>query len=140
MELILGGLRGMVGTTAELLERVERLGLPYTVMEAAGTSEDIALLLAYEKGAELIVAVGTHASMVEFLDKGREGMASTFLTRMKVGPVLVDAKGVSKLYQSRVRKRDVVLLVAAALFAVMVMVLASEPLRFFFHVTTRDLP
>ena len=74
------------------------------MFEAAGTSEDIAMLLAYEKGAELIVAVGTHASMVEFLDKGRAGMASTFLVRLKVGPILVDAKGVSRLYQSRVRR------------------------------------
>ena len=61
------------------------------------------MLLAYEKGAELIVAVGTHNTMVEFLDKGRAGMASTFLVRMKVGDVLVDAKGVSRLYRSSVR-------------------------------------
>ena len=62
------------------------------------------MLLAYERGAELIVAVGTHNSMVEFLDKGRAGMASTFLVRMKVGPILVDAKGVSRLYENRVRQ------------------------------------
>ena len=65
------------------------------------------MLLAYEKGAELIVAVGTHASMVEFLDKGRAGMASTFLTRLRVGPVLVDAKGVNRLYKVRLRRSDV---------------------------------
>ena len=78
------------------------------------------MLLAYEQGAELIVAVGTHSSMVEFLDKGRAGMASTFLVRLKVGPILVDAKGVSRLYQSRVRKRDLALLVAAALVTLVV--------------------
>jgi uncharacterized membrane-anchored protein len=110
--------------------RLERLGRAYSVFEGAGTSEDIAMLLAYEKGAELIVAVGTHASMVEFLDKGRHGMASTFLTRLKVGPILVDAKGVSRLYQSRVRKRDMAFLVAAAIVTMVVMVLVSEPLRF----------
>jgi uncharacterized membrane-anchored protein len=110
--------------------RLERLGHPYSVFEGAGTSEDIAMLLAYEKGCELIVAVGAHASMVEFLDKGRHGMASTFLTRLKVGPILVDAKGVSRLYQSRVRKRDMAFLVAAAIIAMVVMVLVSEPLRF----------
>jgi len=109
--------------------RLERLGRQYSVFEGAGTSEDIAMLLAYEKGAELIVAVGTHASMVEFLDKGRHGMASTFLTRLKVGPILVDAKGVSRLYQSRVRKRDMAFLVAAAIAAMLVMFLVSEPLR-----------
>jgi uncharacterized membrane-anchored protein len=114
--------------------RLERLGRAYSVFEGAGTSEDIAMLLAYEKGCELIVAVGAHASMVEFLDKGRQGMASTFLTRLKVGPILVDAKGVSRLYQSRVRKRDMAFLVGAAILAIVVMVLVSEPLRFFIRV------
>jgi uncharacterized membrane-anchored protein len=114
---------------------LEAIGLDYTLFEAAGTSEDIALLLAYEKGAELLVAVGTHASMVEFLDKGREGMASTFLVRLKVGPVLVDAKGVNRLYQSRVRKGDLAFLVAAALFAMLVMVLVAQPLHVFLRAT-----
>src|SRR5207237_1791409 len=98
-----------------------------------GTSEDIALLLAYEKGAELIVAVGTHASMVEFLDKGREGMASTFLVRLKVGPVLVDAKGVNRLYQSRVRKGDLAFLVAAALVAILAVAIVAQPIHVFFQ-------
>ena len=94
-----------------------------------GTSEDIAMLLAYQKGCELIVAVGTHNSMVEFLDKGRAGMASTFLVRMKVGMMLVDAKGVSRLYRSTVRTRDLFLLVLAAVFTLAVIVLVSEPIR-----------
>jgi uncharacterized membrane-anchored protein len=110
-------------------ERLRRLGLDHAVFTASGTSEDIAMLLAYGLGAELIVAVGTHSSMVDFLDKGRAGMASTMLTRMKVGPVLVDAKGVSRLYQGRLRKRDLAMLVLAALFAMIVVVLISEPIR-----------
>ena len=112
-------------------QRLEEAGRDYSVFEAAGTSEDIALLLAYEKGAELIVAVGTHASVVEFLDKGRAGMASTFLVRLKVGPVLVDAKGVNRLYRTQVRRGDMAFLVGAALFAMLVMVLVAEPLRLF---------
>ena len=87
------------------------------------------MLLAYERGAELIVAVGTHSSMAEFLDKGRSGMASTFLVRMKVGPVLVDAKGVNRLYRNRVRKRDLLLLVASAILTLVVIAWASEPIR-----------
>ena len=110
-------------------ERLDELGLDYEVYGSAGTSEDIAMLLAFEKGCELIVAVGTHNSMVEFLDKGRAGMASTFLVRLKVGPILVDAKGVSRLYQSRVRTRDLVGLVLAAIFTLAVIVLVSEPIR-----------
>ncbi|MGE3620483.1 MAG: putative cytokinetic ring protein SteA [Acidimicrobiia bacterium] len=109
--------------------RLERLGLDHTVWGTPGTSEDIAMLLAYEKGAELIVAVGTHSSMVEFLDKGRAGMASTFLVRIKVGPILVDAKGVSRLYRHRVRKRDLLLLVLSAVFTLVVITLISEPVR-----------
>lgn len=82
-------------------DRLEQLNLAYTQLPAPGTSEDIAMLLAYEKGAELVVAVGTHSNLIDFLEKGRPGMSSTFLTRMKIGPVLMDAKGVSKLYQGR---------------------------------------
>jgi uncharacterized membrane-anchored protein len=119
------------GGSAPGAARLEELGLPHTTFEAAGTSEDVAMLLAYEKRAELIVAVGTHASMVEFFDKGRAGMASTFLVRLKVGPILVDAKGVSRLYQSRVRTADVVLLVVAALFAMIMMVAVAQPLHVF---------
>jgi uncharacterized membrane-anchored protein len=106
-------------------------GLEFTTITAPGMSEDVAMLLAYEAGAKLIVAVGTHATMVEFLDKGRRGMASTFLTRLRLGPVLVDAKGVSRLYEGRVRRRDMVLLVGAALFAMIAMTVASPSLRVF---------
>jgi uncharacterized membrane-anchored protein len=119
------------GGSAPGAARLQELGLAHTTFEAAGTSEDVAMLLAYEKRAELIVAVGTHASMVEFFDKGRAGMASTFLVRLKVGPILVDAKGVSRLYQSRVRTSDMVLLVVAALFAMVVMVAVAQPLHVF---------
>jgi uncharacterized membrane-anchored protein len=113
------------------LERLEDAGVTYTRFVADGTSEDAALLLAFEAGAELIVAVGTHATMVEFLDKGRRGMASTFLTRLRLGPMLVDAKGVSRLYQGRVRHRDMLLLVVAAVAAMVAMVYASHSLRVF---------
>ncbi|MDR1295719.1 MAG: thiamine pyrophosphokinase [Bifidobacteriaceae bacterium] len=82
--------------------RLEALGLDHTVFPAPGTSEDVAIIIADDKEAELIVAVGTHMTMVEFLDKGRAGMASTFLTRLRVGSKLIDAKGVSRLYRSRI--------------------------------------
>jgi uncharacterized membrane-anchored protein len=100
------------------LERVQELGLDSLTFASLGTSEDIAMLLADERGASLIVAVGTHASLVEFLDKGRGGMASTFLTRLRLGGKLVDAKGVSKLYQSRISTLALLLLVLAALIAI----------------------
>jgi uncharacterized membrane-anchored protein len=96
-------------------ERLDRLGLPHLAIEATGTSEDLALLLAHEKGCELIVIVGSHASMVDFLDKGRPGMASTFLTRLRVGPILVDAKGVNRLYEGRIRKRDMTFFLLSAM-------------------------
>ena len=99
------------------IARVEQLGVPHVVFPATGTSEDVAMLLADDKGAELIVAVGTHATLVEFLDKGRAGMASTFLTRLRVGGKLVDAKGVSQLYQHRISNLQLTLLVLAGLLA-----------------------
>lgn len=99
------------------LARVEKLGLSAHVFPAAATSEDIAMLLADERGATLLVAVGTHATLVEFLDKGRGGMASTFLTRLRIGGKLVDAKGVSRLYRQGIPGSSLLLLVLAALAA-----------------------
>ncbi|MBG0567623.1 putative cytokinetic ring protein SteA [Actinoplanes aureus] len=99
------------------LQRVENLGVDALTFPAAATSEDLAMLLADEKGASLIVAVGTHANLVEFLDKGRGGMASTFLTRLKVGGKLVDAKGVSRLYRQNISGSALLLLVLSAMAA-----------------------
>ena len=112
-------------------EQLLRFGLSYVEFVAEGTSEDVAMLLAAESGAELVVAVGTHASMVEFLDKGRAGMASTFLTRLRLGPLLVDAKGVNRLYETRLRHRDLAMLIGAAFLAMLVMTIVSEPLHVF---------
>ena len=100
------------------LGRLERMGLSGVPFAATGTSEDIAMLLADDKGASLIVAVGTHATLVEFLDKGRSGMASTFLTRLRVGSKLVDAKGVSRLYHSSVPTWMLAVLIVAGITAV----------------------
>ncbi|MDN3355437.1 putative cytokinetic ring protein SteA [Actinomadura sp. DC4] len=107
------------------LKRVHDLDQQAVVFPAAGTSEDIAMLLADDSGATLIVAVGTHATLVEFLDKGRAGMASTFLTRLRVGSKLVDAKGVSRLYRSRIKGSSLLLLVAATLVAMIVAIVSS---------------
>jgi uncharacterized membrane-anchored protein len=107
------------------LARVNQLGLNALTFPAAATSEDLALLLADEKGASLIVAVGTHETLVEFLDKGRAGMASTFLTRLKVGGKLVDAKGVSRLYRQTISGSSLLLLVLSALAAMAAAVAVS---------------
>ena len=103
-------------------ERVKALGVEPVIFAAVGTSEDIAMLLADDKGADLIVAVGTHATLEEFLDKGRSGMSSTFLTRLRVGSKLIDAKGVSRLYRPRITTRSLSILFLfgfLALFAAM---------------------
>lgn len=123
-ELVVHSYRGGEAPGAK---RLEQMGLSYTTYSPRGTSEDAAMLLAFENGADLIVAVGTHVSMVEFLDKGRAGMASTFLTRLKVGQLLVDAKGVSKLYESRIRKRDLVFFLLAAMLCFVVVVVTVFP-------------
>ncbi|MBV1855534.1 putative cytokinetic ring protein SteA [Catellatospora tritici] len=107
------------------LDRVHSLGVSGITFPAAATSEDIAMLLADEKGATLIVAVGTHATLVEFLDKGRGGMASTFLTRLRVGGKLVDAKGVSRLYRQSISGSSLLLLVLSAIAAMAAAVAVS---------------
>ena len=109
--------------------RAERLGLRYDVVRAAGISEDMALLLAYEKGAELIVAVGTHFNMIEFLERNRAGMSSTFLTRLRVGELLVDARGVSRLVSRQVGVWPLIAFTAAGLGAISAAVLVSPDLR-----------
>jgi uncharacterized membrane-anchored protein len=108
------------------LDRVRELGVEPVVFPATGTSEDVAMLLADDKGASLIVAVGTHATLIEFLDKGRSGMASTFLTRLRVGGKLVDAKGVSRLYRQRISNWQLTLLMMAGLFALGVALAATD--------------
>ena len=111
--------------------RLEQLGLTYSSVSAPGISEDIALLLAFEKGAELIVAVGTHFNLTEFLERDRAGMSSTFVTRLKVGEILIDAKGVSRLVSRQVGLWPLVLFAAAGLGAVVVAIVASPGLRHF---------
>jgi uncharacterized membrane-anchored protein len=102
------------------MDRVRKLGLDAVIFPATGTSEDVAMLLADDKGASLIVAVGSHATLVEFLDKGRSGMASTFLTRLRVGGKLVDAKGVSRLYRSRISNLSLGVMLFVGLLALFV--------------------
>ncbi len=100
------------------LPRVQDLGLKSLTCAAPGTSEDVAVLIAEEAGASLIVTVGMRYGLVEFLDKGRAGMASAVLTRIRVGDKLVDAKGVSRLYQSRISGKALVFLAIAALLPI----------------------
>jgi len=115
------------------LPRVKALGLDPVLCAAAGTSEDIALLIADEMGASLIVAVGMHHTAVEFLDKGRAGMASTFLTRLRVDDKIVDAKGVSRLYQSRISAKAIIPLVLAAAVTIVVAMLVLPAGQIFFR-------
>jgi uncharacterized membrane-anchored protein len=111
--------------------RLERLGLEFSTVSAPGISEDLALLLAYEKGAELIVAVGTHFNLIEFLERDRAGMSSTFVTRLKVGEILIDAKGVSRLVSRQVGLWPLIAFALAGLGAVVVAIVASPGLRHF---------
>ena len=107
------------------LERVQGMDLPAKILLMPGTSEDVAMILAYENGAELLVAVGTHSNMLDFLEKGRKGMASTFLVRLKVGSILVDAKGVSQLYRQHLRVKYLLQLLVAAFIPILVLIWVS---------------
>jgi uncharacterized membrane-anchored protein len=110
-------------------ERLDRLGLTYLVVPAVGTSQDVAMLLAHEKGAELLVSVGAHFNLTEFLDKNRAGMSSTFLTRLRIGETLVDAKGVSRLYNPGVRGWQMGMFVLASLLLIVIVVISSPALE-----------
>jgi uncharacterized membrane-anchored protein len=120
-------------------QRLERLGAPFHTVSVPGISEDVAFLLAYEKGAQLIVAVGTHFNLIEFLERDRAGMSSTFVTRLKVGEILVDAKGVSRLVTHRVGLWPLIVLAFAGLLAIVVAVLASPALRSIIEDLARSL-
>ncbi|MDO5010781.1 MAG: putative cytokinetic ring protein SteA [Intestinibacter bartlettii] len=111
------------------LKRVQDLGLDAVVFPAPGTSEDIAMLTAYEYGAELIVALGSHSNMIDFLEKGRKGMASTFLVRLKIGAKLIDAKGVNLLYKSKLKMKYIWALVITAIFPVVIIAYLSPTVQ-----------
>lgn len=110
-------------------ERLEELSLPFKLVPAPGTSQDVAMLIAAEKGARLIVSVGSQFNLVEFLDRNREGMSSTFLTRLRIGEILVDAKGVSRLYHPRPGLTPLLVVIAAGLIAMVAVVAMTPALR-----------
>jgi uncharacterized membrane-anchored protein len=110
-------------------ERLLAAGLDHQVVPAAGTSEDVAMLMAHEKGATLIVSVGAHFNLVEFLDRKRGGMSSTFLTRLKIGERLVDAKGVSRLYNPSSALAPLALFGVAFLVLLTILVITSPALN-----------
>ena len=110
-------------------ERLDEAGLPHTIVPAAGTSEDVAMLMAHEKGAALIVSVGAHFNLVEFLDRKRGGMSSTFLTRLRIGEKLVDAKGVSRLYRPSSTLIPVIFFIVAFLILLTILIITSPALN-----------
>ena len=127
------------GGAAPGADRLRGLGLDFKVVSAPGISEDLALELAHARGAELIVAVGTHFNLLEFLERDRAGMASTFVTRLKVGEALVDAKGVSRLVSRKVDIWPLIGFAAVGIAAIIVAVLASPALRNVIEVLTRSI-
>jgi uncharacterized membrane-anchored protein len=109
--------------------RLEELDVPFKLVPAPGTSQDVAMLIAAEKGARLIVTVGSQFNLVEFLDRNREGMSSTFLTRLRIGEILVDAKGVSRLYRPMPGLAPLVVVIVAGLIALIAVVWITPALR-----------
>jgi uncharacterized membrane-anchored protein len=110
-------------------DRLVEMGLEHRLVPAAGTSEDVAMLMAFEKGADLIVSVGAHFNLIEFLDRKRGGMSSTFLTRLRIGEKLVDAKGVSRLYRPSSTLIPVIFFVVAFLVLITILIITSPALN-----------
>jgi len=120
-------------------ERVHALGLTAKVFPMPGTSEDVAMILAWEYGAGLIVAVGSHSNMIDFLEKGRKGMGSTFLVRLKVGSILVDARGVSQLYKHNLSTRYLAQLLIAAMVPIIIILWVSPATKSIFRLIMLQL-
>jgi uncharacterized membrane-anchored protein len=118
------------------LARVQDLRIEPRIFATAGTSEDAAMLLAEAGGGRLVVTVGMRATLEEFLDSGRGGMASTVLTRLKLGGRLVDAKAAGQLFQTRISALTVLLLAVAALLAVAVVLVAGSSTDSYLHLLT----
>lgn len=114
-------------------ERLRELGLEHTIVPAAGTSEDVAMLMSFEKGADLIVSVGAHFNLIEFLDRNRGGMSSTFLTRLRIGEKLVDAKGVSRLYNPPSTAAPAALFLVAFAILLTIVIVTSPALNDLFQ-------
>jgi uncharacterized membrane-anchored protein len=106
--------------------QLERLSVRPLPLESSATSEDAALLLLEAEEARLIVGVGLHARLEEVLDRQNSGVAGTYLTRLKVGHLLVDARSVHLLYSGRVRPRHVFVVLVAGLLA-LAMAVAVTP-------------
>jgi uncharacterized membrane-anchored protein len=115
------------------LERVASMGLKARTFPMPGTSEDMAMIMAWENGASLIVAVGSHSNMIDFLEKGRKGMGSTFLVRLKVGSILVDARGVSQLYKQHLQTKYLFQLLVAAMIPILIVLWVSPATKPFFR-------
>lgn len=105
------------GADRSQVDSIERLGVRPKRFESAATPEDAGLILADAGEAAVIVGVGMHATIDELLDRQRSGLASTYLTRLKVGPRLVDATAVPSLYSGRVRPWHVLVVLLAGLVA-----------------------
>jgi uncharacterized membrane-anchored protein len=117
---------------------VQDLGIEAITFPTSGTSEDAAMLIADDKGAELVVAVGSHSTLTEFLDRGRSGMASSFLTRLRLGAKVVDANTVTRLYRNRISGAALLLLVIAALVAIVAALAISDAGRTYLHSLQHD--
>jgi len=115
------------------LKRVQNLGLKAKIFASVGTSEDIAMIMAYEKKADLIVTVGTHSNIIDFLEKGRKGMASTMLTRLKIGNKIVDASGVNRLYSNKLRLSYCIPVLLSALIPILAILQTYIPFQLLFN-------
>jgi uncharacterized membrane-anchored protein len=120
-------------------DRLSRLGVRHQTLAASGTTDDVALLLADVRGAALIVTVGARAGLEDLLDRQRAGMSSTFLTRLRVGPRLVDARSVPQLYGGRTRLWHLLLLMLVGVLAVAVAVATTPVGQDWWSELTADL-
>ncbi|MCW2600631.1 MAG: thiamine pyrophosphokinae, catalytic region [Frankiales bacterium] len=102
------------------IPRLQDLGVTVVPFATLAGSEDMALLLAGHSEAALVVAVGMPATLVQLLDHGRAGAASSLLTRFGLGDRLVSARAAAVLVDRRFPWPAAVVLVVAGLGALVV--------------------
>jgi uncharacterized membrane-anchored protein len=115
-----------VRSTGAGSDRFERIGVRTVTMQTTATPADAALLLAGASGAAPIVGVGLRGTVEEFLDGTREGIGSGYVTRLTVGPLLVDATAVPMLYSGQLRARHAYLVLLIGLLAVALAIATTD--------------
>lgn len=107
---------GAEGSSGGLL-RIDRMGLARTVVNTTVRPQDLALLIADQADARVIVLAGADRTLTSMLDSGQTAAAADFVTRLRVGSRLHDAEAVARMHRPRISGWLVALLLLVSVMA-----------------------